>query len=108
MSNREKWKEAKTVLRKITEHLSSLPVSEITQWPEWPQVPIIKLEIPEEYKSIKFTPMKDTLANGTIRVAVQMYKHHFLGIGSMSADGFYIEPNGSIRWFKEEDTWEVT
>ena len=108
MSNREKWKKARAALKNITARLATLPFSEISQWPEWPTVPNVDLRVPEEFSELKFTPMKDTLANGTVRVAVQMYKHHFLGIGSMTADGFYIEPNGSIRWFKEEDTWEVT
>ena len=52
--------------------------------------------------------MKDTLPDGTIRVAVQLYRHRFLGIGSITADGFFVEPTGGVRRFTEEDTWDLT
>jgi hypothetical protein len=108
MSNREQWGKARDVLRKYAEQLATLPYNEIAQWPEWPEIPSIDLGPLKEFKEFKVTPMKDTLANGTVRVAVQMYKHHFLGVGSLTADGFLIDPNGSIRWLREEDLWDVT
>jgi len=108
MSHRERWQHARSLLTKAVERLAEIPREEIAGWPEWPQIPSIDLHVPETYADFQFTPMKDTLADGTIRVAVQMYRHRFLGIGSMSADGFFIAPSGSIRRFTEEDTWDVT
>jgi hypothetical protein len=108
VSHRDQWQQAKVFLSAVVDSLVALPREEITRWPEWPQLPAIDLHIPDAYSGFTFTPMKDTLADGTIRVAVQMYRHRFLGIGSMTADGFFIEPTGSIRRFTGEDTWDVT
>jgi hypothetical protein len=31
-----------------------------------------------------------------------------MGVGTMTADGFLIEPSGTIRALTEEDLWDVT
>lgn len=38
----------------------------------------------------------------------RLNRHRFLGIGQMSADGFFMSPDGSVRKFTEEDVWAVT
>lgn len=108
MNGNRKWEKAKGVLETTAERLALLSFIEISQWPEYPQIPDVDLNIPGDYTDITFTLMKDTLPNGTVRVAIQMYKHHFLGIGSMTASGFFIDANSSICWLKEEDIWELT
>jgi hypothetical protein len=108
MRFREQWHSARAFLSAAVERLAQIPRDQIARWPEYPGVPEVNLEVPTDYAGFQFTPMKDTLSDGTIRVAVQMYRHRFMGIGAMTADGFFIEPSGSIRRFTEEDTWEVT
>lgn len=108
MSYREEWQLAESFLRNAVQRLSAIPRDEIALWPEWPAIPSLDLKVPATYSEFKFTPMKDTLPDGTIRVAIQMYRHRFMGIGSMTADGFFVEPNGVIRAFTEKDSWSVT
>jgi len=108
MRAREQWREARSFLRSAVERLKQIPRDEIAQWPEYPGVPPVDLAVPDVYASFRFTPMKDTLPDGTIRVAVQMYRHRFMGVGTMTADGFLIESSGTIRAFTEEDLWDVT
>ena len=38
---------------------------------------------------------RDMLPDGRIRVVVQAYFHRFLGIGTMTADGFIFAPDGT-------------
>jgi hypothetical protein len=73
MRAREQWREARSFLRSAVERLKQIPREEIVQWPEYPGVPPVDLAVPDVYASFKFTPMKDILPDGTIRVAVQMY-----------------------------------
>ncbi len=108
MGHREQWEHARSFLREAVERLAAMPRHEIARWPEWPQLPTIDLNVPGAYSEFQFTLMKDTLPDGTIRVAVQLYRHRFLGIGSITADGFFVEPTGGVRRFTEEDTWDLT
>jgi hypothetical protein len=82
MRRAERWRQARSFLREAVERLTTMPRDEIARWSEWPQVPTVDLNVPEAYSAFQFTPMKDTLPDGTIRVAVQLYRYRFLGIGS--------------------------
>ena len=108
MKHRDIWELGLAFLPEATRQLSTLSFDAISQWPEYPKTPDVDLRVPEELSSVVFTLMKDTQPDGSIRVAIQMYRHRFLGIGAMRADGFFVSPGGVVRRFVEEDTWEVT
>ena len=44
--------------------------------------------------------------NGTVKVVLQNYRHRFLGIGYMVADGFIFEADGKVSPLPEEELWE--
>lgn len=108
MKHREIWRLAREFLPAATRQLSTLNFDTISKWPEWPDIPTVDLGVPQHLSDVCFTVMKDTQPDGTIRVAIQMYRHRFLGIGAMKADGFFISPDGDVRLFTEKDEWEVT
>lgn len=49
---------------------------------------------------------RDTLPDGRIRIVVQAHHHRFLGIGTMTADGFIIAADGTRSGVPEEMMWE--
>ncbi len=106
--HRDIWQRGLNFLPEATRGLSGLGFDAISNWPDWPAVPAIDLLVPAELSSVRFTVMKDTQPDGSIRVAIQMYRYRFLGLGAMRADGFLIAPGDNLRWFTERDTWEVT
>ena len=108
IKHRDIWAKGCEFLPVVTRRLAGLPFADIAKWPEWPDQPELDLETPSELSSVRFTVMKDTQPDGSIRVAIQMYRYRFLGIGAMRADGFFISPGGGVRWFTEQDTWAVT
>ncbi len=108
MKHRDIWQRGLAFFSETTRQLSTLGFETISKWPEYPKVPDVDLRVPAELSSLMFTVMKDTQPDGSIRVAIQMYRHRFLGIGAMHADGFFVSPGDSVRWFVEEDTWQVT
>ncbi len=81
---------------------------QLAKWPEWPESPSIDLGIPAELSEYRFTVMKDTQPDKRIRIAIQIYRHRFLGIGQMTADGFFVSPDGEVERFTEKDVWAVT
>jgi hypothetical protein len=94
-------------LRVVVGRLRDTPFEEVAAWPEYPKQPDIDLCVPGELADHTFTLMKDTRANGDIRVAVQCYRPGFL-LSRMSADGFVVSPNGNIRPLSEHDIWDLT
>lgn len=52
--------------------------------------------------------MKDTFADGRIRVAIQSYRYGFLGFGYIAAHGFSLLPDGSLCALTEKDIWDLT
>ncbi len=108
MKRAELNKLAQNVLGAEVRRLSQLSYEEIAQWPEFPAAPSMQLQMPPELAGYQFTLMKDTQPDKSIRVAIQVYRYRFLGMGYMSADGFYMLPNGSLRKFTEQDVWTVT
>src|SRR2546430_9116344 len=108
MKHRDIWRRGRAFLAEVTRRLSELDFDTIAKWPEYPKSPDIDFRVPAELSSVAFTVMKDTQPDGCIRVAIQMYRYRFLGIGAMAADGFFVSPTGNVRRFVEKDTWEVT
>ena len=108
MTRAELDKRAEEVLGSEVHRLSKLSYAEIAGLAEYPETPNNELSIPAELSEYKFTLMKDAQSDDSIRVAIQLYRHRFLGIGRMSADGFFIYPDGRLRRFTEEDVWDVT
>ena len=99
---------ATSFLQGLKRRIADLPRTEIETWPNWPAVPAFPLEVPSELSSYRFTVMKDTFPDGRIRIAIQCYRNLFLGIGSMSADGFVLSRDGSCSDLTEQDIWDVT
>ena len=95
-------------LREATDKLSEISYETIQEWPEWPEKLDIDLGVPVELEKYSFGVMKDTQKDMSIRVAIQRYRYRFLGIGEMTADGFFKYPDGTEKRFTQEDIWEVT
>jgi hypothetical protein len=51
---------------------------------------------------------RDALPDGRIRIVVQVYFHRFLGIGTMTADGFIIAPDDTRTPVPQDMMWEFT
>jgi hypothetical protein len=51
---------------------------------------------------------KDSLDERQIRIVVQVYRHFFLGIGHMRAEGFRIDENGTIRELSKRELYAFT
>jgi hypothetical protein len=94
-----------TVLR-----LKSEPFSTLRQWPDYPAIPEIDLQVPEELRDQKcvFTVMKDTLPNGDVRVAVQYARHRYLGMSDMAVSGFIISADGTQKELSKKDRLDLT
>jgi|SRR5208283_1096256 len=88
----------------------STPVSTIREWPEYPASTTFDLGVPADLLENKcvFTLMKDTLPNGDIRVAVQFSRYRFLGMSDMTADGFIISADGTVKELSQRDHWDLT
>lgn len=76
--------------------------------PEYPVIPPFSLHVPPELPNYQFTLMKDTFADGRIRVAIQSYRYGFLGFGYIAAHGFSLLPDGSLCALTEKDIWDLT
>ncbi len=55
---------------------------------------------------IKIGIYSDRMVNGSFRVVVQAYYHRVLFIGTMTADGFVIAPDGSQSAVPQKMMWE--
>ncbi len=108
MKHHDIYELAQRFLAETTQHLSTLGFDIISKWPEYPQAPDLDLRVPAELLSFQFTVMKDTQPDGSIRIAIQMYRHIFMGCGRMTADGFFISKDKIVRGLPEKDLWEVT
>jgi hypothetical protein len=101
-------RQATSFLRDLKSRIAVLPRTEIEAWPNYPVIPVYPIEVPSELSSYTFTLMKDTFPDGRIRIAIQCYRHYFLGTGFMSADGFVSSPDGSCSDLTEQDFWDIT
>ncbi len=108
MNRCELTNRAQAHLSEAIERLSKMTYAELATWPEWPESPNIDLGIPAELSEYRFTVMKDTQPDKRIRIAIQLSRHRFLGIGQMTANGFFVSPDGAVERFTERDLWEVT
>jgi len=57
-------------------------------------------------REIATATYRDALPDARIRIVVQAYHHRFLGIGTMTADGFIIAADGTRTPVPEEMMWE--
>ena len=57
-------------------------------------------------REVAFATYRDSLPDGRNRVDVQAYFHRFLGIGTMTADGFIIAPDSTRTPVPQEMMWE--
>lgn len=101
-------RKATSFLQDLKNRLTALPRTEIETWPNYPVIPIYPLEVLSELSSYQFTIMKDSFPDGRIRIAIQGYRHFFLGGGWMTADGFVTSPDGSYSDLTEQDVWDGT
>src|SRR5258706_3842280 len=108
MKHHDIWEHGLRFLAAATRQLSTLGFDVISKCPEYPSAPDVNLEVPAELSSVRFTVMKDTQPDGSIRVAIQMYRHRFLGIGAMRADGFFISRGNVLPEVTEQDALAVT
>jgi hypothetical protein len=101
---------AQSFVNETKDRLAALSRTEIEAWPNWPEIAPFSLEVPQDLSShnYTFTLMKDTFADGRIRLAIQCYRYRFLGYGWMSADGFVLSPDGSRSDLTQQDIWDVT
>lgn len=59
-------------------------------------------------KTTTLSIWKDDISEAELRIVVQLYRHLFLGIGRMEADGFCINRNGSIRKLSKQEIYEFS
>jgi hypothetical protein len=97
-------------LKQTISRLRSTPLSTIREWAEYPASTALDLGVPVDLleKRCVFTLMKDTLTNGDIRVAVQFSRYRFLGMSDMTAEGFIISPDGTLKDLSQQDHWDLT
>ena len=57
-------------------------------------------------KEVTVTVWKDEIASDNLRIVVQAYRHHFLGIGTIDAKGFHIDRSGILTDVEEPEIFE--
>ena len=57
-------------------------------------------------KSFTIAIWKDAINDNELRIFVQIYRHCFLGIGKMDADGFRINSEGKISDLTKEELYD--
>jgi hypothetical protein len=97
-------------LKQTISRLKSTPLSTILEWPEYPASVIFELGVPADLlkQECVFTPMKDALPNGDIRVAVQFSRNRILGMSDLTVDGFIIAEDGTLEELSQQDRWDLT
>ena len=88
--------------------LRSKPFAALQAIPEYPESTKIDLEVPADLLNHKcaFSLMKDTLADGAVRIAIQYYRPGI--IGEMTAEGFIVAADGTFQELSEQDHWDLT
>lgn len=108
MKRSERRELADSFLKKASNRLQTYSFEEISEWPDYPEELDVNLCVPESLREYRFTPMKDTMPDGGIRVSIQRYRKIFWAYGEITADGFTIYPDGKTKSFTDEDRWDVT
>ena len=101
MSSTVKPNEVQDVATRRVERLRHLSFAQVSALPE-------RVDETEAVcdREVAVATYRDLLPDGRIRVVVQAYFHRFLGIGTMTADGFIIAPDSSRSAVPQEMMWE--
>lgn len=89
------------VIRSRLQDLKRRPFDEIAQLKDY-QSERTRLE----GKPLTLSVWKDAISDHELRVVVQAYRHWFLGIGRMAAQGFVIDRSGSVRDLSNEELYD--
>jgi hypothetical protein len=89
--------------------LRSKPFAALHAMPEYPESTKIDLGVPTDLLNHKcvFSLMKDTLADGAVRIAIQYHRTGII-IGEMTAEGFIVATDGTVREPSKQDHWDLT
>jgi hypothetical protein len=89
--------------------LRAKPFADLQAVPEYPESTKIDLGVPADLLNHKcvFSLMKDTLADGAVRVAIQYHRPGII-IGEMTAKGFIVAADGTFRELSQQDHWDLT
>ena len=101
MSATVKPTEVQDVAVRRVERLRHLSFAEVSALPER----VDESEVIRD-REVAVATCRDSLPDGRIRVVVQAYFHRFLGIGTMTADGFIIAPDSTRTPVPQEMMWE--
>ena len=88
-------------LRLRLEEIKQMPVSEIVKLPEYSDKEIGTLR-----KPFTLSTWKIQQEGGMIEIVVQAYYYHFLGMGTMMADGFLMDSSGTFLTLPDEIRWK--
>ncbi len=103
MSSTVKPTEVQDVAVRRVERLRLLSFAEVSALPER----VDETEAVRD-REVAVATYRDVLPDGRIRVVAQAYFHRFLGIGTMTADGFIVASDGTRDSVPEEMMWEFT
>ncbi|MGC8989205.1 MAG: hypothetical protein ACP5MD_03700 [Verrucomicrobiia bacterium] len=101
MSSTVKPAEVQNVATRRVERLRLLSFAEVSELPQRQD----EMEAVGD-REVAVATYRDSLPDGRIRVVVQAYFHRFLGIGTMTADGFIIAPDSTRTPVPQEMMWE--
>ena len=88
------------VLNKELGKLRARSFSEISQLPDYSELPEASTD-----KKHKIAVWKDSLSEDKIRVVLQSYRRHFLGIGTVYAEGFIFNADGKVTSVEKDKLW---
>lgn len=97
MSSTVKPAEVQDVATRRVERLRQLSFAAVSELPQRQD----EMEVVGD-RQVAVATYRDLLPDGRIRVVVQAYFHRFLGIGTMTADGFIITPDGTHTTVPQE------
>lgn len=63
-------------------------------------------KVVEDGKNVTVAIWKDVVGENELRIVVQTYRHWFLGIGKMDAEGFKVNKSGVVIDLKKEEIYE--
>ena len=108
MNASELRRRADSFLLDTVTQLRSKPFAVLQAIPEYPESTKVDLGVPVDLLNHKcaFSLMKDTLADGAVRIAIQYHRPGI--IGEMTAEGFIIAADGTFRELSEQDHWDLT
>jgi hypothetical protein len=99
---------ANAFLRSTTDQLARVPREAIETWPEVLSGALMpSIDVPAEISHYHFDVLKHTFEDGEIMVVVRRFRRLWFG-EEVTADGFYLEPDGAITRFTQSDIYSVT